>query len=129
MYRGFPSGASGKESACQCRKLRRHGFNLWVGKSLRAGRGNPIQYSCLDNSMERGDWRAIVHGVTESRTQLSMHTHTHIHTIVVFGNGTPSPLSPILSKVSHFNFGCSNMCMGIPGSSPGKESAMQETWI
>ena len=42
-----------------------------LGRSPRVGRGNPIQYSCLDNSMDRGAWRAIVHGVTESRTQLS----------------------------------------------------------
>ena len=65
--RDFPSGASGKESACQCRKLRRHGFNLWVGKSLRAGRGNPIQYSFLETSMDREARRAIVHVVTKSQ--------------------------------------------------------------
>ena len=32
------------------------------------GNGNPLQYSCLENSMDRGAWQAIVHGVTESRT-------------------------------------------------------------
>ena len=35
------------------------------------GNGNPIQYSCLDNSMERGAWWTIVHGVTKSQTRLS----------------------------------------------------------
>ena len=36
------------------------------------GNGNPLQYSCLENPMEGGAWEATVHGVTKSRTQLSM---------------------------------------------------------
>ena len=35
------------------------------------GNGNALQYSCLENSMDGGDWQAIVHGVTKSRTQLN----------------------------------------------------------
>ena len=42
-----------------------------LGKSPEKGNGNPFQYSCLENSMDRGVWRAMVHGVTKSRTQLS----------------------------------------------------------
>ena len=42
-----------------------------LGRSPVAGHGNPVQYSCLDNSMNRGAWRATVHGVAKSRTQLS----------------------------------------------------------
>ena len=38
------------------------------------GSGNPFQYSCLENSMDRGAWWATVQGVAESRTQLSEHT-------------------------------------------------------
>ena len=38
---------------------------------LGEGNGNPLQYSCLENPMDRGSWRAIVHGVAKSRTQLS----------------------------------------------------------
>ena len=45
------------------------------------GNGNPLQYSCLENSMDRGDWYAIGHGVAENRTCLSTHTHTHTHTL------------------------------------------------
>ena len=41
------------------------------------GNGNPLQYSCLKNPMERGAWQATVHGVTESWTWLNIHTHTH----------------------------------------------------
>ena len=47
------------------------------------GNGNPLQYSCLENSMDRGAWQAIVHGVAKSWTQLSnSHTHTHTQRVV-----------------------------------------------
>ena len=42
-----------------------------LGRSPGGGRGNPLQYSCLENPMDRGAWRATVHGVTKSRTRLS----------------------------------------------------------
>jgi len=58
---GLPRWHSGKESACQCR---RRGFSLWVGKIPREGNGSPFQYSCLENPMDRGVWRASVHRVT-----------------------------------------------------------------
>ena len=63
-----PSGSDGKEFACNAR-----GPGLIPGwrRSPREGNGNPLQYSCLENSMDRGAWRATVHGVTENRTQLS----------------------------------------------------------
>ena len=44
------------------------------------GNGNPFQYSCLENPMDRGAWQATVHGVEKSQTQLkqlSMHTHMY----------------------------------------------------
>ena len=44
------------------------------------GRGNPRQYSCLENPMDRGAWRATNQGRKELGTQLSTHTHTHTHT-------------------------------------------------
>ena len=44
-----------------------------LGRSPRGGNGNPLQYFCLGNTMDRGAWRATVHGVTEGWTQLSMH--------------------------------------------------------
>ena len=44
--------------------------------------GNPLQYSCLENPMVRGDWQAAVHGVTKSRAQLSDFTFTfHLHAL------------------------------------------------
>ena len=39
-----------------------------LGKSSGVGNGNPFQYACLENSMDRGAWRAIVHGVAKSQT-------------------------------------------------------------
>ena len=46
------------------------------GRSPGEGNGNPLQYSCLENSMDRGAWQAEVHGVTKSQTQMSKHAHT-----------------------------------------------------
>ena len=40
------------------------------GRFLGKGNGNPLQYSCLGNAMDKGAWRAGIHGVTKSRTQL-----------------------------------------------------------
>ena len=59
-----------------------------LGRSPGVGNGNPLQYSCLENSMDRGVWQATVYGVANKGTQLSMHmgtrahayTHTHTHT-------------------------------------------------
>ena len=62
----LPRWLSCKESACQ---RRRHRFNPWVRKM--PWRSNPLQYSCLGNPMDRGAWRAMVHGVTQSQTRLS----------------------------------------------------------
>ena len=57
----------------------------WSGRSPGEGSGNLLQYSCLVNPMDRGAWRAIVHGVKKSPTQVSdwenTHTHTHTHTL------------------------------------------------
>ena len=42
------------------------------------GNGTPLQYSCLETPMDKGAWKAAVHGVAEGRTQLSMHAHRHV---------------------------------------------------
>ena len=57
--------------------LRDVGLIPGSGRSPEGGRGNPLQYSCLENSMDRGAWWATVHGVSKSQTplkQLSTHT-------------------------------------------------------
>ena len=48
-----------------------------LGRSPGEGNGNPLQYSCLENSIDRGAWRATVHGVAKSRTQLRDFTSLH----------------------------------------------------
>ena len=58
------SSESEKESACNAGDL---GSIPELGRSPGGGHGNPLQYSCLKNSMYRGVWRAIVHGVSKSQ--------------------------------------------------------------
>ena len=73
---GFPGGASGKEPACQCKRCKTCGFDPWVRKIPWRRAGNPLQYSCLENPMERGAWRATVHWVAQSQTWLKwLSTH------------------------------------------------------
>ena len=62
---GFPGDSDGKESACNVGHL---GLIPGWGRSSAEGNGYPLQYSCLENSMDSGAWQATVHGVTESRT-------------------------------------------------------------
>ena len=74
---GFPGGTTGKEPTCQCRRHKSLGFNPCVGKIPWGGHSNSLQYSCLENSMDRGVWRASIHKVSKSQTWLkwlSMHT-------------------------------------------------------
>ena len=71
MPAGFSVGASGKEPACQCRlAVRDAGLIPESGRSPGGGHGNPLQYSCLENPMDRGAWWATVHGVTKSQARL-----------------------------------------------------------
>ena len=63
--RSFPDGASGKEPTCQCRELKNMCFIPILGRSPGGGHGNPLQYSCLENPMGRGTWRAKIHKVAK----------------------------------------------------------------
>ena len=66
----FPGGASDKEPVCQCRKHKRCGFSPCVGKTTLEEGMASLQYSCLENLMDRGDWRASVHRIIKSQTRL-----------------------------------------------------------
>ena len=79
----FPGGSDGKESACNAGDL---GSIPGLRRSPGGGHGNPLQYSCLENPMDRGAWQAIVHGVTKGWTLLSDFTFL-----------------VVLSKSTHFN--------------------------
>ena len=61
---GFPDGASGKEFTYQCRRYKSSIIEL--RRSPGGGHSNPLQYSCLENPMDRGAWWAIVHMYAES---------------------------------------------------------------
>ena len=63
----LPWWLSGKESAAAGDL----GCIPGLGRSPGGGNGNPLQYSCLENPMDRGTWQAIVHEVPKSQTQLS----------------------------------------------------------
>ena len=81
MSLGFPGGASGKESACQCRRCKRRGFNLWVEKILWRGQWqpNPVflpgKFHGQTDLAGHSSW-----GCKESDTTEHAGTHTHTHT-------------------------------------------------
>ena len=67
----------GKASAYNAGDL---GLIPGLGRSPREGNGNPLQYSCQKNPMDRGAWQATVHGVTKSQTRLKqLNTQMHTH--------------------------------------------------
>ena len=65
---GFPGGTVVKNPPASARDARDMGSILGLGTSPGIGNGNMLQYSCLENSMHRGAWRATVHGVAKSWT-------------------------------------------------------------
>ena len=66
---GLPCGTSGKEPACQCRlDVRYAGWIPGLGRAPGDENSNLRQYSCLENPMDRGAWRATVHGIAQSQT-------------------------------------------------------------
>ena len=73
LWMGFPGGSEVKASAHNAGDL---GLIPGSGRSPGEGNGNPLQYSCLENPMDRGAWWAAVHGVAKSRTRLSGFTFT-----------------------------------------------------
>ena len=69
----FPGDPDSKESACNVGDL---GLIPGSGRSPGGGHGNPLQYSCLENPMDRGAWQATVYGVAKSQTTERLSTHT-----------------------------------------------------
>ena len=88
---GFPSGSVGKESICQTGVM---GSIPRSGRFPGEGNGNPLQYSCLRNPMDRGVWWATVHGVT--KTGLGNYTTT--------ATTARNTLSPDLPQIDVFLF-------------------------
>ena len=71
VFLGFPGGSDSKESACNVGDL---GSIPGLGRSPGEGNGNPLHYSCLENSMDRGSWWATVHGKELDTTEQLTHT-------------------------------------------------------
>ena len=74
LYLGFPGGSEDKVFACNAGDP---GSIPGLGRSPGEGNGNPLQYSCLENPMDRGAWRTTVHRVAKSQTRLSDFTFFH----------------------------------------------------
>ena len=73
----LPGGSEGKESACNAGDP---GSIPRSGISLREGTGCPLQYSCLDDSMDRRAWRTIVYRIAKGQTWLKqLSTHAYVH--------------------------------------------------
>ena len=72
LFLGIPGGSEAKESDYNAGDL---GSIPGSGRSPGKGNGNPLQYSCLENSMDRGAWWATVHRVAKSRIQLTDFTN------------------------------------------------------
>ena len=78
---GFPGGSDGKASACNAGDP---GSIPRLGRSPGEGNGNPLQYSCLENAMERRAWQATVYGVAKSWTRLSDFTFFFLFFLMTF---------------------------------------------
>ena len=74
--KGLCGGSNRKESSCNAGNP---GSIPGLRRSSGEGNGSPLQYSCLENSTDKGAWKATVHGVAKSPTHLS-NSHTHTHT-------------------------------------------------
>ena len=138
MYylRSFPSGTSGKEPTCQCRRRKRHGFDPESGRAPGGGHSNPFQYSCLENPMteETGglwfirlqrvghDWRDLAH--TTSMLNIIYWIPTNCQ---AFGGGLVAKSCPTLATPwtvacqapPSIGFSRQEYWSGLPFPSPG----------
>ena len=97
-YLGFPGGSVVKNLPANAAEARDTGSIPGLGRSPGGGNGNPLQYSCLENSMDTGAWWAAVHGVTKSWTELStnicMYACTYFNQYYTDLKEPQSPLVP-----------------------------------
>ena len=126
---GFPCGTRLKNPPANGGDARDAGSIRGWGRSPEVGNGNPLQYSCLENPMDRGAWQAIVHGVGKSRTGLSVctraraHTHTHTHTHNVLPKAC-AVLSHSVVYRSLQHYGPQFTRLFCPWGSPGKNTGV-----
>ena len=72
------------------------------GRSPRVGNGNPLQYSCLENSMNRRTWWATTPGVTKSQKQLSTHSALSLVPVTVTSMSNDDELTLLFSLISQY---------------------------
>ena len=130
---GFPGGLDNKESACNVGNL---GSSPGSGRSPAGGHGNPLQYSCWENSMDRGAW-----GLQSIRSQsdwvTNTHTHTHTHTIRLyqpseFMSKSKAHALPLFHNAWSFSLGPFvpiKVFTNRTGSFKSKVTEEQEEWI
>ena len=81
---GFPGSSVSKESACSAGDP---GLIPGSGRSSGEGNGNPLQYSCLENPIDRGAWQAAAHGVVRVGHNLAVnYTTTSVYIDIIFLN-------------------------------------------
>ena len=123
---GFPDASVGKESDCNAGDVGDVSLILGSGRSPGVGHGNSLQYSCLENPMDRGAWRAMVHEVTKSQTrlkQLIMHRFTFT-TIPWDRTLAHAQWTPELQKVRE------TRAMGMNyGARPNREKVKNNRWV
>ena len=98
---GLPRWLSGKESTCQRRREKRLGFNPWVRKIPWRRRWQPLQYSYLENPMDRGAWWAMVHEVSQKSDRTEW-----------LNNSSPFPLQTSLSIFFHSSLQTAESALG-----------------
>ena len=76
---GFPGGSVVKNLPANAGDTADIGLIPGMGRSPGGGNGNPLQYSCWKNPMDRGAWWVTVHGVVERLDCAAEHTHIHMH--------------------------------------------------
>ena len=128
---GFPDGSDGKESACNAGDLV---LILGSGRFPGEGNGYPLQYSCLENSMDRGTWQASVHGVAKCLTWLS---NWHFDFVSVNASCVLScvqlfetPWIVACQALLSMGFSSKNTLEGVAiPSSKGSSWPMDQTWV
>ena len=108
---GLPWWHGGKESPTSAGDAGTR-VDPWAGRSHRGGNGNSLQYSSLENPVDRGASQAAVHGVAESDTNACVHTHTHKH------DTRPSLHRRGSHSLFHLLLHCSRPCSALGTHSP-----------
>ena len=111
--KGFPRSSVGKQSACDTGDP---GSIPGMGRSPGEGNGNPLQYSCLENPMNRGGWQVAVHGVTRVRHDLATNTFTFSLSITLADSINIIHTSVQFSSVAQ---SCPTLCHPVNRSTPG----------